>query len=262
MTLLAFIVGSCNLRNTNQALKNNADSSGVKLSKIDSTKVSIVTERYSNGVVKSEVSAKGNKREGITKNYHEDGSLMSEINFVNNQKEGLSRDYYPKKKVRMEIMFKQGIMEGEAKWYYETGEVYRVTPYIKGKAEGIQKLYYKDGKVKAEVPYKSGNAAPGLKEYTMKGELIPIASIVIKAQNNTLKMHLSKDASKVKWFEGDIADWVYFPKALRNIPVDIDGNGSLNYSVQQSKGVKSLYIYAVATTEMGNELVLKKKYDL
>jgi hypothetical protein len=270
VAILILISISCNLKNKSQLNKNNSDSAGTQLNPVDSTKVSVLTQRYSTGIIKAEIAVKGNKREGLTRNYHEDGTLMSEINYVNNEKNGTSRDFYPNKKIRMEITYKRGIMQGEAKWYYQSGEVYRVTPYINGKADGIQKLYYKDGRVKAEVPYKSGVAAAGLKEYDIKGELLFLPSIVIEGQNNNvtkgdyvLKMHLSNHMKNVKWYEGDISDWANFPKALTELVANSDGTGTIRYQAQPGKMVmKTIYVYAVAETEMGNQLILKKKYDL
>lgn len=268
-SLVILLAGSCQLRQKYLAIRNNTDTAGVQFSG-DTTKITVVTEKYVNGVVKSEVSARGNKREGLTKNYHEDGSLMSEVNYVNNQKEGISRDFYPKGKVRMEINYKQGLMDGDAKWYYETGEVYRLTPYIKGKAEGIQKEFYKNGKIKAELPHKAGVAITGLKEYDLNGALIPQPSIIIQEVDRIamegkfiLKMHLSDKSDNVKWYEGDLLDWSYFPKALDVVNIDIDGNGVITYDVSPGTVVmKSIYIYAVLNTNMKNQLILKKKYEL
>jgi len=263
LTSLSLIIAvSCNMNKPPAGSGNGKDSTAVKTKSIDSTRVSVIVEKYSNGVTKSEVSAKGNKREGLTKNYHEDGSLMSEINYANNMKEGISRDFYPKGKVRMEIMYKKGIMEGDAKWYYETGEVYRLTPYVKGKADGIQKEFYKDKRVKAEIPHQLGEAYPGLKEYDLNGKLIAQPSLVSNKSGSVLSLHLSNKTDKVKYYEGDLKDWSYFPKALRPIPMDIDGNASYNYSKLTARGIKSITVYAVTTTDMGNELVIQKKIDL
>jgi len=270
LTILIAVMTSCNVKNQNTAGKTGTDSTGLQQGSLDSTKVAVITQRFSNGVIKAEIAVKGNKRDGLTKNYHEDASLMSEINYVNNTKQGISRDYYPKKKVRMEIMYDNGLMNGDAKWYYESGEVYRVTPYIKGKAEGIQKEYYKDGKIKAEVPYKSGNAIPGLKEYSLKGELLKQPAIIIEKQDKIasegkliLKLHMSDNSRKVKWYDGELTDWSLFPKSLNVIGSDVYGIGTKTYSIAPGRMIKkSLSIYAVITTEWGNALVIKKKYDL
>ena len=268
--MLLIIAGSCNSKNKQALNQTSADSTKVQAFTGDSTKRTVITQKYSNSVTKAEIAVKGNKRDGITRNYHEDGTLMSEINYVNNEKDGLSRDFYPKGKVRMEVMYKHGIMQGEAKWHYETGEVYRLTPYVNGKAEGIQKEFYKDGKLKAELPHKSGNSMPGLKEYNLKGELVSQPSIVITELDKiamegkfVLKMHLSNHSRNVKWYEGDLKDWSLFPKALTQINDDNAGDGTLIFPVNRGSVVmKTITIYAVATTEMGNELVLKKSHDL
>jgi hypothetical protein len=263
------IAGLYKLQMKPPAAKTDSDSTALQSNQVDSTTVSVITQKYSNGVIKAEINAKGNNREGLTRNYHEDGSLMSEINYVNNAKDGISRDFYPNNKVRMEIMYQKGIMQGEAKWYYETGEVYRVTPYVKGKSEGIQKEYYKDGRIKAEIPHNSGVTIPGLKEYNIKGELLPMPSIVVSEMDKSitkgdfvLKIYLSNHSTNVKWYEGNLPDWTNFPKSLSVILSDSEGKGSIRFAAVPGSVVKkTIYIYAVATTEMGNQLVLKKKYD-
>jgi antitoxin component YwqK of YwqJK toxin-antitoxin module len=270
IVMVIIISGSCNLKNKYQPSKNTSDSTNRQFNQTDSSTRTVITQKYSNGVIKAEIAVKGNKRDGLTRNYHEDGTLMSEINYVNNEKDGISRDFYPNKKIRMEVVYKHGIMQGEAKWHYETGEVYRVTPYVNGKAEGIQKQYYKDGRIKAEVPHKSGVAITGLKEYNIKGESLPMPSIVIEEQNKTamkvdfiLKMYLSNHSKNVKWFEGDLLDWKFFPKALTVVLTNSEGAGTIRYPAAPSRTItKTIYIYAVSETEMGNQLVLKKKYDL
>jgi hypothetical protein len=270
LALVALLVGSCSTNNKPTQNKNASDSTNSGLSPTDTTTRTVIKQRFSNGIIKAEIAVLGNKRDGLTRFYNEDGTLKSEVTYVNNEKNGIARDFYPNKKIRMEIMYVHGIMEGEAKWHYETGEVYRVTPYVKGKADGVQKEYYKDGRIKAELPHKSGNPMPGLKEYNLKGELIPQPSIVIVEQDKIamegkfiLKMHLSDHATNVKWYEGDLRDWSFFPKALAYVKDDPDGSGTIIYSVDRGNVVmKTIYIYAVTTTAMGNELVLKKNYDL
>jgi hypothetical protein len=235
----------------------------------DSLKIRVVTERYSNGAIKMETTTKGNLRHGLTRNYRMDGRLMSEVNYADNVKQGISRDFYDNGKVRMEIPFQNGLKDGNAKWFYETGEIYRVTPYVKGKKEGVQMIFFKDGKKMAEVPYKEDTALPGLKEFDRNGRLLPVPSIILKEHDMIalqekfiLQIQLSDKSTNVTFYEGEISDWRNFPGALPPIPMT-NGVGQLVHQVTRGTTVmRTINIIAIKKTELGNDLILQKKYNL
>lgn len=230
----------------------------------------IVKEYHENGLIKSEVSVKGNIREGITKKYDQRGRLISEINYVNNKKEGLYKEFYPSGDVYSSITFKNGIKEGEEIWFYENGKPYRVNPFHMGKINGIQKWYYKTGKLKGEVPYKNGLPGIGLKEYKEDGTLVTsYPEIVFKEIDQvvmldkfTLQISLSNNSRKVKFYLDELDEGKYTKKFMVEIPTE-KGIASQTYDVPKGfLKIEKINIIAHYTTPSGLPYIMQKKYNL
>ncbi len=253
-----------------------ADKSGVAAGKtkkndtvVDTSVVRVIKEYFSNGKVKTEVSAKGNLRHGLTKNYDRDGHILSQVNYVNNTRDGMATNFYPLSgKVNSTLVYKKGIKEGDEIWYYESGQEYRVTPYIQGKANGIQKYYYEDGKLKAELPIKDGNPGIGLKEYKQDGKLITgYPSLIIRqkdyignANKVIVSIEMSEPYSKVKFYRGQLDNGKYitdnlFELAMQNGIAQVDFNVPPGSSLNQK-----IVITANYKTPFGNPLIMSKTF--
>jgi len=232
---------------------------------------SVVREYYSNGKIKTEISAKGQLRHGPTKNYDRNGLLLSEVNYVDNIMEGMATNYYAKSgKVNSTLIYKKGIKEGDEIWYYESGKPYRVSPYIKGKIEGTQKLYYEDGKLQAEVDYKNGFAGTGLKEYKADGSLVtdyPTISIrkedhMKKANKIILIISMSNNKPSVKFYKGFLLDGKFLNEKLLTLATQ-EGKTELDYNVTPGTMIKQdIVITANYKTPMGNPYVISKRYTV
>jgi antitoxin component YwqK of YwqJK toxin-antitoxin module len=258
LSAVAFLVFSCGKTNENgkKAETKSKDESGLK-------------EYYSNGKVKTEISAKGQLRQGPTRNYDRDGLLLSEVNYDNNIMDGMVTNYYAKSgKINSTFIYKKGIKEGDEIWYYESGKPYRVTPYIKGKIEGVQKHYYEDGKLQAEVTYKNGFAGAGLKEYKADGTLIddyPTISIrkedhMKNANKIILIISLSNNKSTVKFYKGALLDGKYLHQDMFSMATQ-EGKAEMDYNVPPGTMItKDIVISANYKTPMGNPYVITKRY--
>jgi len=257
---LAMLVFSCS----------KTDQNGKKSEK-KSKDDSVVREYYSNGVIKTETSAKGQLRHGPTKNYDRSGLLLSEVNYTDNIMDGQATNYYAKSgKVNSTFFYKKGIKEGDETWFYESGKPYRVSPYIKGKIEGTQKHFYEDGKLQAEVTYKNGFAGTGLKEYKADGTLIsdyPTISIrkedhLKKANKIILIVSMSNNKSSVKFYKGSLLDGTYLHEGLLTLATT-EGRTQLDYNVGPGMMIKQdVVIVANYKTPMGNPLVISKRYKV
>ncbi|MBN2272964.1 MAG: toxin-antitoxin system YwqK family antitoxin [Bacteroidales bacterium] len=236
----------------------------------DTSAPRIVREYYDNGRIKSEITAIGTQRQGITKNYDKNGRLAGEVMYENNMKHGWATNYYPSGKIHSKLMYREGKKDGDEIWYYENGKAYRVSPYVEGKLNGIQKMYYENGKLKAEVPYKNGNPGTGLKEYTKDGKLITnYPGIVIKeinhlAMNNMyiLNLSLSNKSRKVQFYMDRLIEDVYLAK--NTMPM-ITENGVAEYVVSVAPGgmaVEKLNFIARYKTPLGNPCIIQKKFNL
>ncbi|NJK86221.1 MAG: toxin-antitoxin system YwqK family antitoxin [Bacteroidales bacterium] len=231
----------------------------------------IVWEYYELGALKSEISVKGNKRHGKTRNFNKQGKLESEGYYINNLKHGEFRTYYSSTGiVNISAFYKNGLKEGNETWYYENGKPYRINPYVNGKINGTQKWYYRNGKPMGEVPYKNGSPGIGLKEYDENGKLITkYPEIVIEEVNQIvlgnkliLNLSLSNKAKKVKFYIHELDEGIYTNKYMFEIPVK-NGIGKQVYDVPPGFfSMTKLNIVAVYQTPKGLPYVMQKKYNL
>lgn len=257
---LLITLHSCNLIQK----KNEAADTG------DKEEIHIVREFHDNGRIKSETEARGRLRHGITKNYSNTGILLSEINYVNNKKDGPSINYYTSGKVHTKLMYKNGVKEGESIWYYQSGKVFRINPFKNGKLNGTQKFYFENGKIMAEVPYSNGQPGIGLKEYTESAELLKkYPSIrfeevnqVFEHQNIILKIFLSNQSSKVKFYFDNLLDGKYLDE--KSIPVSVrSGIASKEFKILPGSEIKkSINVIAVYKTKYGLPYVTQRTYHL
>ena len=98
---------------------------------VDSLKIRVLKEYFSNGKVKTETEAKGNLRHGLTKSYDREGHLLSQVTYVNNVREGMATNFYPLTgKVNSTLIYKNGIKEGDEIWYYESGTTLQGVPLL------------------------------------------------------------------------------------------------------------------------------------
>jgi antitoxin component YwqK of YwqJK toxin-antitoxin module len=230
---------------------------------------SVVKEYYSNGKVKTEISAKGQLRQGPTRNYDRSGLLLSEVNYNNNIMDGTATNYYAKSgKINSTFTYKQGIKEGDEIWFYESGKQYRVSPYIHGKIEGIQKHYYEDGKLQAEVEYKNGFPGTGLKEYKPDGSLVKDYPTIDIRREDHLKnankiiliISMSNNRSTVKFYKGSLLDGKYLHEDMFSMATQ-EGKAEMDYNVMPGTRItKDIVISANYKTPMGNPYVITKRY--
>jgi antitoxin component YwqK of YwqJK toxin-antitoxin module len=232
---------------------------------------SVVKEYYSNGKIKTEIAAKGQLRQGPTKNYDRNGLLLSEVNYDNNILDGKATNYYAKSgKINSTFYYKKGIKEGDETWYYESGQPYRVSPYIKGKIEGIQKHFYENGKLQAEVTYKNGLPGTGLKEYKPDGSLVKdYPTITIRREDHLknankiiLIISLSNNSRSVVFFKGALVEGKYLGDDMFHLATQ-EGKAEMDYNVTPGTMIKQdIIISANYKTPMGNPYVVIKHYTV
>jgi antitoxin component YwqK of YwqJK toxin-antitoxin module len=233
--------------------------------------IRVIKEYYPNGMLKTEIQAKGKLRQGTTKDYRKDGTLESLITFENNRKHGLAVSYYPDgKTLKTKMNYVNGYKQGEAIWYYPDGDIYRVTPYVNGRINGIRKTYYNSGVLQSETPYLNGQPGMGLKEYNQDSNLKSYdAKIVIREIDRismdktfTLDISLSNRSRSVKFYQGKLTNGAFWNDQLAPIPTE-DGMGKLQFHI--SKGtfkMETLNIVARDKSSLDHYHILQKEYHL
>ena len=206
---------------------------------------------------------------GVYKSYR-DGYLYSEVTLKNGQKNGLAKRYYPSGKINTEIMYEDDIKVGTSKWYYTTGQVYRETPYENGKIHGIQKKYHKDGGLMAEIPYENGLRKIGLREIgSGRSPVTRYPSIEVTVSDRRsdygrvdVTMRLSNNASKVKFYEGELSDSIFDPERLYYVHTE-DGEGKIQLVEKADyNGPGRLHIVAFYQTRLGNGKIIQTSVAL
>jgi antitoxin component YwqK of YwqJK toxin-antitoxin module len=232
---------------------------------------SVIKEYHSNGKIKTEISAVGELRQGLTRNYSFDGKLLSSVNYSNNLKEGIATNYYASSgKINSTLVYKHGVKEGDEIWYYESGKPYRVSPYTNGVINGVQKLYYQNGNLKAEVPYKNGFPGIGLKEYNKDGSLFTDYPKILIGKEDHLKdankivlvISLSNNMEDVKFYEGSLFEGRYLSKEILELATQ-KGNTQIDFNI--APGVRlnqKVVITASYRTTRGNLCIITRSYTL
>ena len=80
-------------------------------------------KKYSSGEMKSKISMKDTKREGLSQGFYKDGTLKYETYFKNDKREGLSKSYYNNKHLKSEQNYTNGLLNGISKKYHKNGKL-------------------------------------------------------------------------------------------------------------------------------------------
>jgi hypothetical protein len=230
----------------------------------------VAREYYPDGVIKSETQVKDTIAHGLRKQYNQNGGLKSVYTFHMGKPDGPAVSYYPSGKIEYKMFYKDGKREGTTLWYYNSGELYRSIPYKNGKINGIKISYYKDGKIMAEAPVQNDLPGIGLKEYTMKGDLIDDNTKILVDEDNrlfaenlyTLNISLNNPKSGISYYLGELADGKFIGANQWQMP---EKNGVAYYSIRLEKGefrMETLVITASYKTNKSNYRVISRKYNL
>ena len=143
----------------------------------------IKKEYFENGVLKSEASFRGSRRDGVTRRYYENGFLMIDASFRNGEPHGTFREYYENGNMMAEEVYnggqliiqkrfdRNGKLNDVARRYYQNGQIRIEAGFREGKPEGITREYHENGSLMAEEYYRSGSLM-SKKEYDRSGTLM------------------------------------------------------------------------------------------
>ena len=97
--------------------------------------------------------------------------LKSEISFKNGKIDGVARSYHENGNLQSQRFWKEGKGDGEFKVYSESGQLLKEGTYKNGQMDGIWKEYFENGKLKAEMSYTDGKLDGVVKEFDRTGKL-------------------------------------------------------------------------------------------
>jgi len=208
-------------------------------------KAEVVVKKRADGTISSvNQVVEGNLVHGIRASYYEDGKTL-----------------YSKQS------YKYGIKHGPAIWYYMSGNVFKQTNFEDGKRQGLTKVYYKNGNLLAEFESDKGVVLPGLKEYTVEGELITSypgiefreIDHLASSQRIDLEISCTKKRSGVNFYvlkdENEVRDRVYL--------ITEQDKALMQFYVRPGQLLnRKVHILAEVPTELGNVLSRTYSYQL
>ena len=106
--------------------------------------------------LKTEISFKNGRIDGVKRSYHENGNLESQMFWKEGKGHGEIKVYSQSGQLLEEGAYKNGQMDGIWKEYFESGKLKAEMSYTDGKLDGVVKEYDETGKLKSQVTYKEG----------------------------------------------------------------------------------------------------------
>ena len=214
------------------------------------------------------VSAELDSIQLIKKPYKNSDAIEYEIPVLTgtSMKHGIQKRFYNSGSLYSTIPYNHGLKEGIAYTYYLAAEgakplVWKEQSYKRNKLDGICKRYHENGTLQAEYEYKEGNPGLGLKEYSKSGKAIKQAKLIVSANRTAtgyyVSASLSKKATNVDYFIGNLVEGKYLPKGLKELQVK---NGLGEVIIDASK--KKVTVTAVFSTRYRNKCVVSKTISL
>ena len=228
----------------------------------------LVTGNLSCSSEKKEVDGSDNEPEIIIKR-RDDGTISSVNQVIDGKRvHGVRATYYGDgKTLYSKQTFDYGVKQGPATWYYYSGQVFKQTSFEDGKRQGLTRIYYKNGNLLAEFESEKGIVLPGLKEYTIDGELITDYPGVefreidhlASSQRIDLEISCTKSRSGIKFYvlrqENEVMDRVYL--------ITEKDKALMQFYVRPGQTLsRKIYILAEIPTELGNVLSRTYSYEL
>lgn len=222
----------------------------------------------SNLAEKKELDSSDKEPEIIIKR-RDDGTISSANQVVDGKLvHGVRATYYGDgKTLYSKQTFDYGVKQGPATWYYYSGQVFKQTSFEDGKRQGLTRIYYKNGNLLAEFESDKGIVLPGLKEYTIDGELITnypgveFREIDHLASNQRVDLEISctKHRSGIIFYvlrdQDIVTDRVYL--------ITEEDKALMQFYVRPGQTLsRKIYILAEIPTELGNVLSRTYSYDL
>lgn len=109
-------------------------------------------------------------KQGVWKEFWPNGDLRSEVTYKNNKKQGLEIKWFDVPDcVEQESYYNNGMLDGPSIYYSKKCKKDFFETYKAGVKDGIEIAYYPNGNIKAEGNYKKGNLNGYYRVYDKKG---------------------------------------------------------------------------------------------
>lgn len=118
-------------------------------------------EFYEDGTIKSAITYKNGKKNGVEHAYYPDGATLRYAkNYEHGRLHGLQQTYSKDAILIQEESYKKGQLDGRSR-YYNDGLLYKEIEYNHGKLDGTYREFYPTGMTKLEIRWDRGRAVEG-----------------------------------------------------------------------------------------------------
>jgi len=142
-----------------------------------------VKEFYPDGTIKSAVTYKDGKKNGVDHAYYPDGATLKHAySYVYGRLHGLQQKYSKNALLTQEENYRNGRLDGRSR-YYQNGLLVSEVNYQNGLLDGVYREYFPSGIVKLEIFWRRGKATGGFK-YSEEGSKTSLSAKTVKILND------------------------------------------------------------------------------
>ncbi|MDM8546161.1 toxin-antitoxin system YwqK family antitoxin [Candidatus Venteria ishoeyi] len=158
-------------------------------------------KKYPSGAVHFIYNYDGNRRHGVSKEFHENNNLKTEF-FYEKGKLTAEKRYRQDGQIEYEFTYKRNKKHEVVREFHSSGKLFRERHLVGGIQEGMEKEYAPDGKLKAERTYIGGKKNGSAKGYFRNGRVqgdwtfkngVPIAATIFYSTGEKYLVHEFSD---------------------------------------------------------------------
>ena len=102
---------------------------------------------YDNGFIKTIISKKDGKLNGVSNYYDTDSKLINSVNYLNDLLHGNWIEYYKDNTIKYKVLYNYGLKHGSEIWYYDNGNVKSEIIYDNGEIISDKLRWDYDGNI-------------------------------------------------------------------------------------------------------------------
>lgn len=160
---------------------------------------------YEDGQIKSEVSYKNKKRNGISTWYHPNGQIQLVTSYKNDVLDGKLQRFFYNGSLQLLENYKEGILHGEKKSWDEKGHLNYSANYDHGKLHGEYNVFYPDELIQIEGNYKQGNYHGKWVYYSISGQIVGEGEF-INGNGSQTEYNLDGSVKKTTQYKENLKD--------------------------------------------------------
>jgi hypothetical protein len=211
------------------------------------------------------------KDDGIIKSYRKNGTLFSEITKKGGKRNGISRNFFDDGKISVEADYKDDKKDGVYKQFYKDGTLMKEIEYKEDQLNGFSKKFRDDGKPAWQAKFSMDSPCDGLVEYYLNGtKKTEYPSIVIESTDRlrdlgvfTLNIRMSDGTTTVDFYEGQLTASGCFDATKARKLFSPNGKAILDYHLVPGGFVmQEVHVIAVVKTAQSNSYITTRSYNL